>query len=255
MVKKTNSKNKKLSHERKLLEQKAAKKKIQELRPFMKKLREIDLRKPISSRKIKQINEIFTEYQELTTRPVKIFRSNNKEHLKMAQAYARHADSGPKFDVAFIPIIDPKAKVRFKGDTMQIKMGNVIESVLFFDLVAMATNSRREIEQTIERHPNSQQFVIMAGKYLFNGGIKRSLIVEKVQNLMAQYANPDENNFWGNWLFGLVSAQYTNQKDYDEYRYEYRKAASRIKKNKAKLRREWLKKYGHKAYATGKERD
>lgn len=251
MPKKRKPQTRKLQTLRAKTAQKAVKKKIQELRPFMRSLRDIDLRKNISKRQIAKIDKIFTEYQELTTRPIKIFRTRNKDHLKMAQAYARHDDSGPQFDVAFIPVVDPSAKVIFKDNQMKIKMNGVIESVLFFDLVKMAENPKKEIERTIADNPKAQQFVIMAGKYLFNGGIKRTLITQKVQNLMANYSNPDENNFWGNWLFGLVSAEYVNQKTYEQYRYEYRKAANRVKEEKARIRRNWLKKYGQKAYKTG----
>lgn len=131
MSKKRKPQTRKLQTLRAKIAQKAVKKKIQELRPFMRSLRDIDLRKNISKRQISKIDKIFTEYQELTTRPIKVFRARNKEHLKMAQAYARHDDSGPQFDVAFIPVVDPSAKVIFKDNQMKIKMNGVIESVLF----------------------------------------------------------------------------------------------------------------------------
>ncbi len=226
--------------------QKAAKQKVKELRPFMRKLRDIDLRSDLSPQQIGYINRAFTEYQELTTRPVKIFRTRNKKHLAKAQAYSRHEKGAPKFDVAFIPVVDPKAKVIFKGDRMKIKMGNVTEDVIFFNLVAMAENPQREIERAIAENPDADQFVIMAGKYLFNGGIVRSLVAKKVMDLMAKYANPEENNFWGNWLFGLVGAEYTNQADFDSYRTRYASKLKEIKSQKAAMRRKWQQKYGKK---------
>lgn len=238
-------KNKRNSRDlQKKIKQKALKAKIKEMRPFMKSLREIDLRKDITPSKAGYINRAFSEYQELTSRPVKIFRSKNKKHLAQAQAYSRHEKGGPKFDVAFVPTADPKAKLQFKGDRLSVKTKYVTETVLFFDLLKLAENPQKEIERTIAGNRKADQFIIMAGKYLFNGGIVRSLIAKKTIDLMSRYSNPEENNFWGNWLFGLVSAEYHNQADFDQYRREYERKKKQTLNDKARVRRAWKLKYG-----------
>lgn len=231
------------------IRQKELRRKVQEMRPFMRKLKDLDLRKKLSPSQIGYINRAFTEYQELTTRPVKIFRSPNKKHLEKAQAYARHAKGAPKFDVAFVPVADPSAKIQFKGNRMRVVSRYVTEEVIFFDLLAMAENPHAEIARAIAENPDAQQFVIIAGKYLFNGGIKRSILADEVMNLMMQYNDPDDNHFWGNWLFGLVSAEYQNQKEFDLYRREYKGKLDEIKRQKAAMRRAWAQKFGHKPNA------
>ncbi len=246
MVKKPNRNPRTKQSKKSKLAQKAIKEKVKELRPFMSKMRDIDLRKDISPQQAGYINRAFTEYQELTTRPVKVFRSRNKKHLAQAQAYSRHEKGAPKFDVAFVPVADPKARLIFKGDKMKIRTKFGTESVIFFDLPLLAKNPKREIERAIADNPEADQFIIMAGKYLFNGGISRSLIAKKTMDLMAKYANPEENNFWGNWLFGLVTFEYHNQADFTEYRKQYEKHKQKIKSDKAKTRRNWKLRYGEK---------
>jgi hypothetical protein len=222
------------------------KKHIKEMRPYLKKLKNIDLRKPLSSGQKSFITKAYVEYTELTTRPFKIYKSKSKSRLKKAQMIGRH-DVGPvKFDVAFVPSADPHAKLIFKGDEVFLKTKHVVERYLFFNKRSLTDNPEKEIARQLARAPEAKQFVVMAGKYLWNGGLARSHVEEKVLNLMDAYNNPDANNFYGNWLHGLVSAQYTDQKLVDEYRREYHRQKELIKSAKAKQRRKNVRQHGKK---------
>jgi len=226
--------------------QKIAKAQIKEMRPFLKRLKGIDLRKSVSPQQRGYITKAWKEYEELTTRPFKVYRTKSKSKLEMAQAYARHDKAKPKFDVAFVPTADPHAKLTFKKDRVLIKSKHVTETVLFFDLSKLAKDAQREIERTIAREPNAKDFVIMAGKYLFNGGLSRSLVPEKVQMLMAKYNNEESNNYYANWLFGVVAAQYADQYDANEYRREFHRVRSMTKAAKQNARRRRVREFGKK---------
>lgn len=222
------------------------KKHIKEMRPYLKRLRRIDLRKNISAGQKSYITKAYEEYTELTTRPFKVYKTKNKSRLKKAQMIGRH-DEGPiKFDVAFVPTADPKARLVFKGNEVFLKTKHVTERYLFFNKAALTADPEREIARQLGRAPEAKQFVVMAGKYLWNGGLARSHVEQKVLNLMDAYNNPDANNFYGNWLHGLVSAQYVDQRDVDEYRREYHRQKEAVKSAKAKQRRKNVRDHGKK---------
>jgi len=233
--------------------QKIAKAQIKEMRPYMKSLYAIDLRKEITSAQRSFITRAWNEYQELTARPFKVYRTKNKQRLKIAQEYARHEKGKPKFDVAFIPSADPKAKIKFSKTGMEISSKYVTEKFLFFDIKKLAENPEHEIMRALERNPTAKQFIIMAGKFLYNGGLPRSLVKDKVMNLMAQYspggqgyARRGENSHYSNWLFGLVSFEAKNQTSIDEYRKAYSKSRQGQLEKRRKERRARRRNYGQK---------
>jgi len=233
--------------------QKIAKEQIKEMRPYLKKLRQIDLRKKVSPQKRSAISKAWQEYQELTTRPFKIYRTKNKKKLNIAQTYSRHEKGKTKFDVAFVPTADPKAKLNFKDDRVIVKSKYVTETVLFFDVRNLAVDPLGEIQNALAKNPNAKQFIIMAGKYLYNGGLARSLVENKILNLMAHYSPGGKiyekrgpNSHFENWLFGLVAFEAHNQGSINDYRREYGNALAGIKDKKRKQRRRNANRYGKK---------
>lgn len=235
------------------LAEKIYKEKIKEMRPYMRSLRNIDLRKHVSAAQKSYVTKAWDEYQELTARPYRVFKTPNKKHLKIAQAYSRHEEGKPKFDVAFIPTADPKAKLKFKDDRLIIKSKYVTETTLFFDLKKLATNPGDEIRRVMAKNPDAKQFIIMAGKYLYNGGLARSLVENEVTNLMARYSTGGEglkkrgeNSRWENWLFGLVAFQAHDQKSINEYRLAYRDARDKQLSKRKNMRRKRGQKFGEK---------
>lgn len=226
---------------------------IKEMRPYLKKLRKIDLRKNIGSGEKSYVTKAWKEYQELTSRPFKIYRSKSKTKINIAQAYSRHDNKAAKFDVAFVPTADPKAKLKFKKDRLEVKSKYVTETVLFFDLKNLAENTSAEINRVLNKNKDAKQFIIMAGKYLYNGGLARSLVEGRVSEMMSRYSpggagyeKRGENSRWQNWLFGLVAFEATNQSSINEYRQAYHKASNAVKKAKRNVRRARGRKYGEK---------
>lgn len=221
---------------------------VKELRPFLLAARKIDLRKPPSPSQKSAITRAFKEYTELTSRPYKIYRPKSKDKLSKAQAFARHEKGGPKFDVAFIPVASPKAKIKWSDGKMKVQTGSVTEEYLFFDLVNLAANPEQEIANTLDKNPKAKAFVVMAGKYLWNGAIQRKFVEENVMKLMARYSpggeKYNENNHYQNWLFGLVASEFTDQKSLNEYRKAYHDAKEVRLKQKKSQRRIRRAKYG-----------
>jgi len=230
-----------------------AKEQIKEMRPYLKKLRKVDLRSDISAAQRSYINKAWREYTELTTRPFKVYRTKNKKRLKIAQEFSRHEKGKPVFDVAFVPTADPHAKIKFKGDRAIIQSKYVTETILFFDVKQLAIDPIGEIQRTLARNPDAKQFIIMAGKYLYNGGLARSLVENKVVNLMSQYSpggamyeKRGPNSHFQNWLFGLVAFEAKNQVSIDEYRRAYAKSSEGAKAAKRSGRRKRARTYGQK---------
>lgn len=227
--------------------EKLLKEQIKEMRPYSKKMKDIDLRSHISSGKKSYVKKLWAEYQELTARPHKVYRTKNKSRLRIAQDFSRHDANKPKFDVAFVPTPDSKARIKFKDDRAIIKSKYVTETVLFFDAKKLATNPKAHIAETLARNTDAKQFVIMSGKYLYNGGLARSLVEDEVLDLMARYSKTDENNYWANWLFGIAAYEFAKTDDFLQYRKGHFEKRATIRASKRNQRRTFQRKYGKKA--------
>lgn len=211
---------------------------IKTMRPYLKKLRKIDLRKSLSKSQKSFVTRAYKEYTELTTRPVKIIRSRNPERLKALQTFSGQT-TGPRFDVAFYPAASPKAKVTLRktkrGYTVKESYAGVDTSILLWDIKKLASDPDTEIARVLAR-TGAQLFVLKVGKYLYNGGLSRSLVPKNVKQLMAKYNDPSANNYYQNWLIGLEAYQGTDR-DISARRQEYRAGSERAKAEKAKERR------------------
>lgn len=222
-------------------EAKLFREKVKEMRPYLYWARDIDLRQPLTSGQKSAITKAYDDFQELTSRPVKVYRPRKKGRLEIAQQFARHEKGRTKFNVAFIPVADVKSKVVFKKDRMQVKTKYVTEEYLFFDLTRLAEAPELEIARTLARNPEAKSFIIMAGKYLWNGTIDRQLVENEVLQLMQRYSPGGKkynvNNHYKNWLFGVIAAEFTNQADLFEYRRRFESERRRVLQEKKRQRR------------------
>lgn len=232
--------------------QKIFRQQVKEMRPFLKSLKKIDLRlKPTTAQK-SRVTKAWKDYQALTTRPTKIYKPKDKKRLQLAQAYGHREKGRTKFDVAFIPVADPNAKLKFKKDRVEIRSKYVTETVLYFNMRNLTANSKAEIDRVLNKDKKAKQFVILAGDYLYNGGLARSLVEGRILELMARYSPGGSeymtsgNNHYKNWLFGLMAYEANNQTDINEYRKTYNNKARSIKKEKGRARKRNLYKYGKK---------
>src|SRR5690606_34316611 len=106
--------------------EKLKKAQIKEMRPYLKSLRDIDLRKHLTPSQKGKVTKAWKDYQALTVRPTKIYRTSNKKHLKEAKKLSQHSGN-VNWDVAFVPSPDPKAQLKFKD-------GRAILSTKYLDI-------------------------------------------------------------------------------------------------------------------------
>lgn len=225
---------------------------IKEMRPYLKKLRGIDLRKNLSASQKGYVTKAWGEYQDLTLRPTKVFRTKNKKKLKTVQEFSRHSGQ-VKFDVAFIPTSHKNARIKIKGDHLVISSKYVDEIPIFFNMRAMATDPKTEIDRLIAKYPECKQFVLQAGEYLWNGGISAGLFADKVIPLLERYSpggagyeKRGPNSHYTNWALGMNGYIAHNQKDIADYLKEYHSVNAGNKKRRASERRKRARKYGTK---------
>lgn len=228
------------------------KEKAKEMRPYLKRLRDIDLRKEPTPAQKGYIQKAWNEYRQLTLRPTKVYRSQNKTKLKTVQKIT-HRDSKVKFDVAFVPTVSENAKIELRGDKLIIKSRYIEEAEIPFNMKALAANPEKELERVIAANPEYTQFVLMAGKYLWNGGIDRQLVKERVLHQLlryvpggAGYEKRGPNSHYENWAFGLLGFKAKNQLATEQYLSAYHKKAKEKKQQAKKDRRKRGLKYGTK---------
>lgn len=232
--------------------QDAAKEKAKRMRPYMSKLKDLDLRKELSKHQLNYINKAFEEFTELTSRPHKVYKPRKKSNLAKAQQYARHDKGGPKFDVAFIPTIEgEKTRVSVKGDEITVRTKYLTQRTVLFNMKNLAKDPEKEIARAITKHPKAQSFIIMAGKYQFNGGLTRNLVQNEVLKLMMRYSPGGEpykirgeNSHYKNWLIGLEAYFYNNQDNFDAYRLAYEKKRLEELNERRNERNRFKRKYG-----------
>lgn len=228
------------------------KKQVKEMRPYLSKLRDIDLRKELTSGQKSYVTKAWNEYQALTLRPTKIFRTRNKKKLETVQKASQHVGK-VKFDVAFIPTADQHAKVSVKGDKLIISSRFVDEIKIPFNMKALATDPEKEIRRVMDENPEYQQFVLMCGEYIWNGGISRGRVIDRIVPHLMRYIPGGEgyekrgpNSHFLNWAVGLRGYKAKEQRNIEDYLRAYHRAKDAKKKENNRKRRQRAKEYGKK---------
>ena len=209
-------------------------------------MRNVDLRKTLSSQQISAIRRAHNEFKELTVRPHKIYRPKSKKKLRMAQQLADHDNTKAKFDVVFIDTPDPKAKIKVKDNVLEIVSFGVKEGRIWFDMEALTENYEQEIERAMQTHPYARGYVIKAGKHEFNGVLDFEDTIEELKELAYSYDDPTKNNFYGNWMTGVKTFQYENWEDLEKRQVGRYKGVLKNKNENRKETRRNLRKYGRK---------
>lgn len=221
--------------------QKIAKEKAKALRPYLSKLKSVDLRRNLTPAQKGYITKAFAEYELLTRRPVKVYKPKSKEKLKTAQKISQHGNV--KFDVAFVPTAAKDAKIKIKKDRLIIQSKYVDEIQIEFNMLALARDPAKEIKRVIDANPEFQSFVLMAGESIWNGPIHRDLAVMKMAQLMERYADggaklkSDRSNHYTKWAVGVRAFKSKNQRDIHSHVAEFKKANKAILEKRAKQRK------------------
>lgn len=221
--------------------QKIAKQKAKILRPYLSKLKGVDLRHNLTAAQKGFITKAFDEYETLTKRPVKVYRPKSKAKLSTAQKVSQHGTT--KFDVAFVPTATKDATINIKGDKLVIRSKYVDEIHIEFNMRDLAANPKREIQRVIAMHPEFSSFVLMAGESIWNGPIHRDLAVEKMAQLMERYAEggaklkKDHSNHFTKWAVGVRAYKAKNQRDIHSHVGDFKKENKRILVQRAAKRK------------------
>lgn len=226
--------------------EKLAKIQAKEMRPYLKSMRNIDLRKKLTPTQKGLITKAHNDFLELTARPHKVYKPKTKSKLRKVQTYSNHEKGKTKFDVAFVPTPDPKAKIDVNENFLTITSNGVTEKTVFFDMDSLLANPDKEIARAMRYHKNAKTFIIMAGKYEFNGTLDRTDTPVYIKHFMAKYGDETANNYYQNWLHGLKAYAYSDISRIQEYQELKRKEKASAKRKRRNQRARNLRKYGRK---------
>jgi hypothetical protein len=234
------SKNPTLNQIRAIQRRKGAKEKVKVLRRYAEFPRKIDLRKKLSDKQLRKIENAFSEYTDLTSRPHKVVRARNRNNLKALQSFSQHKGD-VRFKVAFVPTADVDARISVQNGKVVIRNKYVTQRFSAFDMRALATDPHTEIARAIKAHPKAKRFIIKTGEFYYNGPMPENKVTSTLLEFMQRYSpggkgyeRRGENSFYQNWMIGLETYEYANQDDLDEYimtREGQRKTILRGKKN------------------------
>ncbi len=217
------SRNLTLSQIRARQRRKGAKEKAKVLRRYADFAKNIDLRKKLTTKQLGKIEEAFSEYTDLTSRPHKVVRAREKKNLKALQDFSQHSGD-VKFKVAFVPTADIDAKIRVQNGKVVIRNKFVTQRFVAFDMPALARDADAEITRVINSHRKAERYIIRTGEYYYNGPMPAKKVRIMLHEFMQRYSPGGKgyerrgaNSFYENWMIGLETYEYANQDDLDEY--------------------------------------
>lgn len=235
--------------------QKGAKEKAKVLRKYAEFANNIDLRKDLTPKQVRKIEDAFSEYTDLTARPHKVVKARKKDNLKALQNFSQHSGD-VKFKVAFVPTADIDARVTVNNGIVTIRNKYVTQRFSAFDMRQLAENPNTEIERALNRHPKAERFIIKTGEYYYNGPMPRKKVFEKLLEFMQRYSPGGQgyerrgpNSHYENWMIGLETYQYANQDDLDEYVIEREKQKRKVLREKKNERSRYQRYYGKRVNA------
>ena len=169
-----------------------------------------------------------------------VHKFRNKTLLREAQkATLGKVDKNLK--IAPIPASSPNQKTRisFKNGEIHINTNHVTTVLVPFNPKNLARNMRGEVKRVLgKRKHKSEMYTIWCGtgpngnKQIVKGGaLPYQLVPQKINELMQEYNNQDNNSYWQNWLTGVFAHSFTNQKSLDNYIDERRADQKKIKQN------------------------
>lgn len=239
---------------------KGAKEKAKLLRHYTDFARNIDLRKKLTGKQLRKIEDAFSQYTDLTSRPHKIVRARKKENLSALQDFSQHARRF-LFNVAFVPTADVDARVSVRNGKVTIRNKYVTQRFSAFDMRALATDPHAEIARAMRQHPNARRFIIKTGEFYYNGPMPENKVRDTLLEFMQRYSpggkgyeRRGENSHYENWMIGLETYEYANQDDLDEYIAKREKQRRNVLREKKNERSRYQKYYGKRVNALKKRK-
>lgn len=208
-----------------------------------------DLRKPLHAASKAKIDRYFDAINAVQARPNKVYRSKNKKRVREVQEFGRNGfENLPGVKVAFYESSEANpVKIRF--DEKGLKAHGEFFDIRYvpFDRMGLVRNADKEIERALadDGTKGAQWFRIAVGKdgqYSIASPRKRANVKRFTKQLMAKYVQFDEdgkelNNYWGNWLHGLLPMTARNQTEVNTFLRKEAKIKERIHKQRKRDKR------------------
>jgi hypothetical protein len=111
----------------------------------------------------------------------------------------------------------------------------------------LVTNSKKELERVLAVHRDTEHFILMAGKYDYNGPIDRENLLPEIEKIQLKYGVQRESGgYYGDWLLGMTGIKYQSTNAFREFRLKKRNEYNAQKKKRKNDRRATVRKYGKK---------
>lgn len=190
-----------------------------------------------------KITQYYNEIGALKNRPYKISRPGSKTKLRTAQKYSGQRPL-KHFRVAFVPIGQGKAKIRYKKGKIYVEQEHVTTTDLLFNPEQLATDPIQHTKDIIAGS-SGKSFNIMAGRYEIPYGYDRSSLPGAINSYVSRYSQEFNikgskkvlnNHYWGNWLFGVRAHEFKKQSTFNKYNADKKRAIDSAKRKNKKKR-------------------
>ena len=221
--------------------------KLKTIRPFVEF--NYDLRKPLHANSKRKIDRYFEAINAIQARPNKVYRSKNKKRVKEVQEYGRNGfENLPQIKVAFYES-SAANPVTLRFDKKGVKAHGKFFDFRYipFNKLALLRNPDKEISRALkDPATNGANYYRVAvgqdGQYSIASPRSKSRVKPFIQQLMAKYVKEDEqgnalNNYWGNWLHGLLPITAKNQTDLRTFLVKEAKIKDDLKAKRKRARR------------------
>jgi len=221
-------------------------KKLKAIRSFVDF--DYDLRKPLHPNSKAKINKYFEAINAIEARPNKVYRSKNKKRVKDVQEFGRNGfEKLPGIKVAFYESTAANP-IKLRFDKKGIHAHGEFFDIRYvpFHLQKLLDNPEKEIDRALNSDGSKgAKFFRVAvgdgGQYSIASPASRDQVQNVVGDLMKKYVKNDsdgkpKNNYWGNWLHGLLPMTARNQTEVLTFMKKEGKIrdAHKLKRRKAK---------------------
>lgn len=192
-----------------------------------------DLRSELSAYQKAKIKKYYDEVEALTARPYYAYKPRDKRRLETAQNFAQHETHLPALKVAFIPTNGkekPRITYNKKGEIVS-RTRHVATRMINVNRWKLAENPKEYIRKLI-KNDEGKAYTVLAGRYEIPQAKSKKALPDFVGKLALKYSDENKNNYVGNWLHGIASHSFSEQKDFTSYNKEKTEQKRKLQKKR-----------------------
>lgn len=200
-----------------------------------------DLRKPLANRSKGKVRDIREIYISTISVPNPTLFTPSKKHRKAAQEFIGVGNKWKKIIINK----EPGEEIYFKNGNLRIKSKYIDRGRGKFIPELLIENPEKELSRILKGEKFDVSKLICGDAYIGghatpkdygdnNSKIVKDALLEDVNYLMNVYDQPEANNYFGNWLFGVELINLKNQKKKGKRKFKS-KIGKNINRNKRKL--------------------